>query len=697
MTVFDSFGDQKKKIDPKWIAVICALVLTPVILTLVGVPAYIAIGLSLIGLIILLVSSNETRDRMRMYASRQWREWKEGMDSMSTIFVLIVTIFFFIFLIFPLVYISYEAFIVDDKISFARFFGEDYSIFTAPDRAYFSLDPSDIDGEFISHDTTGTVGIWKISGIDWAIINNTIIISLGTTLFSTILGVLLAYIITRYEFYGKGIIRHLLVIPLIIPPFVSGVGIKKILFSEFSTLNLLFCANSPSPTEANPIFPLYSDPIVISGMAAVIIVQSLHFYTLVYLNATSAFANIDPSLEESAENLGANHRTLVRSISLPLALPGIAAGAILTFILSVEDVGTPIIFQGTGDPTTQVDNTLAYQIFRNIFDTQGNLASWALALSVVLLVTAMTGFLIIRKYVGLKQYAMLSKGGIHNPRIKDADVPTSILFYAFLIPLLAIALTPHLGVLLLAFGGVGAWGAADKYPNEFTMDNFDYILNKDEATRFAIQNTLVISLLAIILIIILGVFAAYVLARKSFPGKMLLDAIVTMPIAIPGIVLGAAYFYVFIGTPLDPLDDPLRLLVFSFTVRRFPFTVRAVFAGLQQLNIALEEVSWNLGGSQSKTLRAIVLPLISLNILAGALMSFVYSMAEVSTSIALIGTSGGNKSTIPTQIAERFTEALYGSENYACALGVLLMIGQIISIVFTNRILKDRGAAITGI
>ncbi|MHA2270657.1 MAG: ABC transporter permease [Candidatus Hodarchaeales archaeon] len=668
------------------------------------------------------------RIRLKGYVGRQWRGWREEMDPMSSIFILCVVIFFFVFLIYPLLYISYTAFIVDGQPSLARFFGEDYSVFTAADRAYFSLDPGDIQGDIIYHDTSGAVGVWVISGFDWAVINNTIFISLGTTLLSTLLGVTLAYMITRYEFYGKGVIRHLLVIPLIIPPFVSGLGIKKILLHKYSTLNLLFCANSPSPSTAAPIFPLYEEPIWISGMAAVIIVQSLHFYTLVYLNATSAFANIDPSLEESAENLGARHRTLFRTVSFPLALPGIAAGAILTFILSVEDVGTPIIFQGTGRPQTQVDNTLTYQVFVNITTTNGDLANWALALSVVLLATAMTGFLIIRKYVGLKQYTMLSKGGIFNPRIKDANPPTTILFYVFLIPLLVIALTPHLGVLLYAFGGIGSWGNADKFPREYTVDNFDHIFNKDEATQYAIQNTLSVSFFAILLIIILGIFAAYVLARKDFPGKAILDAIVTMPIAIPGVVLGAAYFYVFIGLDagglsipvvssflkflsfmpflsdsgsivlsLDPLAHPLNLLIFSFTVRRFPFTVRAVFAGLQQLDLAMEEVSWNLGGTQNKTLRAIVLPLISLNILAGALMSFVYSMAEVSTSIALIGRGGGNNATIPTLIAERFGDALHGGVNYACALGCILMIAQIISIVITNRILKERGAAITGV
>lgn len=665
------------------------------------------------------------------------------MDAMSSVFVICVVLFFFIFLIFPLIFISYSAFIGEEEGAFIiagntifeypmptldRFIGKDYSIFTASDRAYFSLDPRDIEGDIVYHDTTGAVGVWVISGFDWAVINNTIFVSICTTILSTILGVTFAYIITRYEFMGKSVIRHLLVIPLIIPPFVSGLGIKKILLHKYSTLNLLFCSNSPSPSTANPIIPLYDDPIWISGMAAVIIVQSLHFYTLVYLNATSAFSNIDPTLEESAENLGAGHRTLFRTISFPLALPGIAAGAILTFILSVEDVGTPIIFQGTGTPSSQVDNTLTYQVFVNITTTQGELANWALALSVVLLATAMSGFLIIRKYVGLKQYTMLSKGGVFNPRIKDANPPTTIFFYVLFIPLLVIALTPHLGVLLFAFGGVGSWGIKDKFPTKYTTDNFDYMFTKDEATQHAIQNTFTVSLLAILLIIILGVFAAYVLARKKFPGKTLLDTIVTLPIAIPGVVLGAAYFYVFIGFnigtfsipivssflqlasflpfvsdsgsivfSLDPLKHPLILLIFSFTVRRFPFTVRAVFAGLQQLDLAMEEVSWNLGGSQSKTLRAIVLPLITLNILAGALMSFVYSMAEVSTSISLIGRGGGNNATIPTLIAERFGDALFGGINMACALGCILMLAQIISIVVTNIILKERGAAITGV
>ena len=617
-------------------------------------------------------------------------DFRNNVDGLSLFFILSVLIFFTIFLIFPLIYIILGAFFINGQFSL------DYFNVLFADSDFFNLDLSKLKFNLIYYEE----GIaWHIGSFHWNTIMNTLFVAIGTTILATTLGVFFAYFISRHEFKGKRLVRVLVLIPLIIPPFVSGIGIKRVIFSEYSIFNILFCSRIGDVT----LIPLFPYPIIIEGLTAVIITQSFHFFVLVYLNASASFTNIDPTMEEQAENLGASNAFLLRSVTFPLALPGIAAGAILTFILAIEDVGTPIVFASSGYPDVQVKSLLTYQVFNGITQIDGSISKVALAMSVLLLLTAMIGFLLIRKYVNLKSYSMLSKGGLTNPRIYQASKLWTIIFYLFFIPIMIIALSPHLGVILLAFTSPNDWSFQNQpFPSNFSLNNFfgdPRAVFNDNFFFKSIQNTFMVSIIAVIFIIIFGIAAAYVLSRKKFFGKSFLDTLVTIPIAVPGIVLGIGYFQIFASTPIDilnPVINPLPLLIFSFAIRRFPFTVRAAYAGLQQTNEALEEVSWNLGAGKLITLIKVVIPLIALNVFAGALMSFVFSTSEVSTSLTLVGVGNEENPMMTTAIADRMTD-LRGGLQLACALGFILMLLQIVAIFISEKILKNRSDAITGI
>jgi len=130
-----------------------------------------------------------------------------------------------------------------------------------------------------------------------------------------------------------------------------------------------------------------------------------------------------------------------------------------------------------------------------------------------------------------------------------------------------------------------------------------------------------------ILITIIGVSSAYIVSRIRVPGIDLLDALVTMPIAIPGIIVATGYFLTFLGTPLNPIEWGAPLLIAAYTVRKFP--------GLEQVDKALEEAAINVGASRTRVFFTITIPLILMNILAGSMLAFIYSMSEVSTSIVV--------------------------------------------------------------
>ncbi|MHA1778907.1 MAG: ABC transporter permease subunit, partial [Candidatus Heimdallarchaeaceae archaeon] len=286
-----------------------------------------------------------------------------------------------------------------------------------------------------SYVDTITITTHIFSGKNYGVVLNTIILGIFTTLFSILLGSSLAFILARYEFPGKRVVSLLALAPLIIPPFISGMGFRLLLGPNGFLNNLIF-------------IPLFNTQIILQGFVAICFVQTFHFYALVYLNAFSSFLNVDPSLEEQAENLGASSFKLFFSVTLPLALPGIGAGAILVLILSMEDVGTPIIFANMGDDMAK--NYLTYYVFGN-FQKAGSeaITPEVCVLGAILLIIALAGFFAIRKYVSLRQYAMISKGRAGSYRMSKAGWKL-IIFYPYLIILFALSLLVHVGVFLMS-------------------------------------------------------------------------------------------------------------------------------------------------------------------------------------------------------------------------------------------------------
>ncbi|MDV3104262.1 ABC transporter permease [Thermococcus waiotapuensis] len=540
---------------------------------------------------------------------------------------------------------------------------------------YINLHPS---GEFAKVITMGTgEKIYYIQGVDFGVILNSIIISISVMILTTILGTIFAFIMARYDFPGKNIVRVLLFVPLLVTPFVNVFVVKK-MFLPDGIINWLFY-------EVLHLFPYR---VQIDGLVGVIIAQTMTYYPIVYLNAYASFINIDPTLEEQAENLGSGGFRLFRTVTFPLALPGIAAGATLVGIFSLEDLAAPIVFQGNG----LARKLMSFQIY-SAFTSGFNVGSPQLAaLALVMLAIAILMFLGIRKYVSMRQYAMLSKGGRWKPRLAKPRPWQAVLIYFVVLPILLLSVFPQIGVFLLAFSE--RWSGT--WPSGFTTNYIESILTQPDIERVII-NSVIYSTIAVIVIILLSLTASYTTSRfgKSKLGPVL-DSLSTMPIAIPGIVIAMGYFFffarVFPNTPLDPTNllgfNPAMVLILAYSIRRLPFAARSIAAGIQQIHVSLEEVALNLGASRWKALTGILMPLILLNLLGGAMLSFVYCMSETSVGITL-GSINPEYYPITARMVELMTSAV-GSANLAAALGVFLMAVQIIAIVLVNVITKQR-------
>jgi ABC-type Fe3+ transport system permease subunit len=616
---------------------------------------------------------------------RGLREIRWNLDIFVFIQLVVVLTIFILFLIVPLFRITFNAFIYGGSLSL-RWFVE---VFTDP--YYFSprivftetfpyIAVEGISGSLINvikrPTDTGVETIILLVGYDLGVIPNTVLVAVMTTVFSTIIGFVFAFIFARYKFPGSEALRIILLAPLLSTPFVGAIGLKKMLTSE-GVINTLFY-------DILGIMPFKIEP---SGLMAVVLVQTLIFYPIIFLNAYTAIISIDPTMEEQAENLGASGFHLFRTVTLPLSLPGVEAGALLVFILSLEDLGTPIVFTGTN-----AEKVLTYQIFRRMFTPTGYISGEATALAMILLAMSIIIFLAIRKYVSLRRYAMLTKGGIWRPRTRKLSLKVSLLVYVVAFFTLFLALQPHIGVVLLAFAG--EWGPT-LLPGYFTLENF-YTLFRDAAVFRSITNSLTYSITAMGLIIVLGVSAAYLVSRVKIPGIEALDALVTLPIAIPGIVIATGFFLLFLKTPLDPIINGAPLLIISYTVRKFPFTVRAVFAGFEQVDKALEESAINLGANRARVFFTIALPLVVLNILAGSMLSFIYSMSEVSTGI-VIGDANHDTAPMTWKMYDILFKGLEGGLFVPAAMGFVLMTLQFIMIVGSNLLLRKRATALIGV
>jgi len=634
----------------------------------------------------LLVSN--TRVRTREGLSRLRRE----MDSLTWIQLVAVVAVFAVFLVLPLLSVVWSSFIDAETGTFTlehfiRLFNDSnvwpwiYNPVTGGTNFFANLNAFDYDPE---------QNLLVLYGWDLGGIINSIYVAIIVTVFSVILGVFFAFIVARYDFPGKRFIRTLLIFPILATPFVGAIGIKEFL-NDTGFVNTLL---APIRDAINPTLTAIGlapiPAIWLRGLAAIIFVQSTSFFSLVYLNAYSSFMSIDPSLEEQAENLGAQGMGLFRSVTFPLAMPGVQAGAILTFILSIEDLGSPIVFQDH----VSARNTLAFQVFKNVATQAGGIDPKGPAIGILLLVFALTGFLAIRKYTALKSYESGTKGGQWNPRTRRLSRRATVVLYALLIPLLFLALIPQVSVIVLSFTGV--WPSSSLLPTEWTLSNYEVFWGAPDVAQ-SINLTLVYGAVATVMIVLLGASAAYIIARRDIPGKTALDLLVTSPIALPGIVIATGFFTLFYNTPIFPAGHPAFLIVMSYTVRKFPFTVRAAYAGLVSTPVVLEEASQNLGASRNRTFFKITMPLIGVSVLAGSLLSYVYSVSEVSTSL-ILGSVGREEAPMTFWTNEVLSmRGQYGGPYNAACLGVLMMGLQMAVITVTNKILGTRSSAITGI
>lgn len=494
--------------------------------------------------------------------------------------------------------------------------------------------------------------------------------SFGMAFFSTLLALAialpLALVSDRYPFPGKSLFMGMVLLPIMLPPFVGAIGIRQIL-GPYGVLNTLLDkfnllgSNAPYDWFGNGQF---------WGM---IVLNAFSLYPILYLNSMASLANIDPAMEEAAENLGCRSFKKFFTITLPLMRPGLFAGCTLVFIWAFTELGVPLIFD--------YDRITSVQIFNGLKKIGGNPFPYALV--TVMLVFSVSFYAIGKGLFGRNTFSMMAKAS-HAREVRRPHVLVQALCLAFFAGITLIALLPHLSVVLISF-------STDWYgtllPSGWTVDNFEIALG-NALTVPSIKNSLTYAGLATVLNNILGISIAFVIVRTKFPGRGILDAMSMLPLAVPGLVMAFGYLAMSqegrAFSFLNPTENPTMLLIIAYGMRKLPFMVRAAAAGLQQTSKTYEEAAQNLGCSPLKSSLVITIPLITANLLAGALLAFSQSMLEVSDSLVL----AQKQEYYPITKAIYELMGLLGDGPYlASALGVWAMAFLAITIIGSSILL----------
>lgn len=483
---------------------------------------------------------------------------------------------------------------------------------------------------------------------------NAFALGVTSTLVTFIVALPLALVSYRWAFPGKKWLSLLILAPLVLPPFVGAVGVRHMLGVE-GALNA-FLIDLGMMSAADP-----TDWLGQSKFWGIVLMNALHLYPILYMNILAALGNLDPAMEQAAQNLGASPWTRFKRITLPLCMPGIFAGAAIVFIWSFTELGVPLVFD--------YNRVAPVQIFNGIKDLSGNPIPYALV--AVMLIISVVVYTMSKIVLGKNQLSTTSKPKANSQERSVTGVKGVFVSLGF-VAVFLVASIPHFGVFFLS---VSTDWYGSVLPESFTLQHYSEGLGHPLVLG-SIKNSLLYASGATALDVLLGVAIAWVIVRSKIWGRNVLDALMMLPLAVPGLVLAFGYLSMsenggMFSFLVSANGSPALLLIVAYAVRRLPFVVRAAVSGLQQSNVELEEAAMSMGASPSRAFWRVGLPLIGTSLIAGAILAFAFAMLEVSDSLILAQQSEHYP---VTKAIYALLSTLGNGHEIASALGVWAMI-----------------------
>jgi iron(III) transport system permease protein len=497
---------------------------------------------------------------------------------------------------------------------------------------------------------------------------NSLKYAFGTCAISFLIGTYLAWINERTNTPFKKVFVVMALIPFIIPGILSTIAWILLLSPKIGLINLV----------VKGALGLESSPFNIYSMGGMVWAEAIHLYPLVFLLMAASFRNMDTSLEEAALTAGSSTFTTFWKVTLPLMRPAMFGVLLVMFIRGIEAFEVPAL---VGVPakisvfTTKI--FLAIHQFPSDFGLAG-------AYAVTLLLISATGVLIYQRVTRKEERFATVTGKGYRPRVIDLG-PWKYLTCAtaFLIFLLAVIFPVFI---LLWSSFIPYYGIPSmELVAKLTLANYQYVLTYPLALT-AFKNSLYLSVGSATLVMLLTSVIAWITVKSKLPGRVFLDNMTFIPIAMPGIVLGVSLIWVYLTLPI-PIYGTIWVLLLAYITKFMPYGIRASSASMIQINKELEEASLTSGGTWLQTFTKILLPLLMPGFVAGWIYISIISLRELSTSILLYSYN----STVLSIMAFDLWEG--GQYTYVCALGVLMVLLLVVMAFIARKLGAKVGIA----
>ena len=509
------------------------------------------------------------------------------------------------------------------------------------------------------------LGHWRefmASPTDREALRTSIVISLASVVASVIIGVPLAFLLSRFEFPGRRILKGFATLPAALPPLV---GVIAFLF--------LYGESGLVTRAIQHLFGMKEAPWRLTGVWAIIFVHAYTMYVYVFLFVSAGLDRFDTTLDEAASGLGASSWQRLKRVTLPLLTPALAGSMLLVFMTSLGSFSAPYVFGGG-------IRVLSTQIVASKLNGEMGLAYVE---TTVLALSAVAGLLLFRWLEGKRKYTSSGKGAATRRVIqsRNAQVVAAVLGAATVIVLVL----PHLMVVLVSFARDGAW-TTQVLPPQYTLDNYRRLITEASLWK-PIMNSIWMSAIATAANVVVCFVAAYLIVMRKFTGRRLLEILTALPWAIPATAIALGLAATFNRNDIASLRVLLVgtfwILPFAYFVRNIPLVSTAVESSLRQMDASLEDAARGLGASWWLTMRRVILPAARPGLIAGALLAAVTAIGEFVASVVLY--THANRP-ISLEILAQLRQLAFGTAAAYSVLLILLVLGM----TLTARSFEER-------
>jgi iron(III) transport system permease protein len=502
------------------------------------------------------------------------------------------------------------------------------------------------------------------SPTDREALTTSIVISIASVVASVIIGVPLAFLLSRFDFPGRRVLRAVATLPAALPPLV---GVISFLF--------LYGESGVVTRAIQHVFGMSEAPWRLTGVWAIIFVHAYTMYVYVFLFVSAGLERFDTTLDEAAAGLGASSWQRLRYVTLPLLTPALAGSMLLVFMTSLGSFSAPYVFGGG-------IRVLSTQIVASKLNGSMGLAYVE---TTVLALSAVAGLLLFRWLEGKRKYTSSGKGSATRRVIRSKKAQVIALSLSLIV--VVILILPHLMVVLVSFAVDGKW-TTQVLPPAYTLDNYRRLVTESDLVK-PIMNSIWMSLIATAANVVVCFVAAYLIVMRKFRGRRTLEILTALPWAIPATAIALGLAATFNRNDVLSLRvlmvGTFWILPMAYFVRNIPLVSTAVESSLRQMDASLEDAARGLGASWWLTMRKVILPAARPGLIAGALLAAVTAVGEFVASVVLYTHSNRP---ISIEILAQLRALAFGT---AAAYSVLLIV-LVLGMTLTARSLEERMA-----